>query len=82
MCTPDWPGVLVVLCKIPSNRGAWVLVFGKDSLRNQLFGLWAVLDLMLEAVCKEVFLEFAGVGLQSWGGGGCGEDVALATLVP
>jgi hypothetical protein len=36
---------------------------------------------MLEIVSQHVFLEFASMGLQSWGGGGCGEDVALAMLV-
>ena len=74
--------VLAEPCEIPSKRRSWVLIFGKNPLRYQLFGLRSVLDLVFEAVGQHVFLEFAGVGLQSWSGGGCGEDVALATLVP
>lgn len=65
-----------------SDRGARVFIFGEDSLRNQLFRLWSALDFLFQTVGQHVFLEFAGVGLQSWGGGGCGENVALATLVP
>jgi hypothetical protein len=68
-------------CASPSDRGARVLILGENALRNQLFGLRTVLDLMFEIIGQHMLLEFASLGLQSWGSGGCGKDVALAVLV-
>lgn len=46
-----------------SDGGAGVLILGEDPLRNQIFRLWPVLNLMFEIIRQHMLLEFKGVGL-------------------
>jgi hypothetical protein len=45
-------------------------------LGNQVLGLWAVLNLVLETIGEHMLLELAGVGLQARRGGRRGKDVS------